>query len=39
MSDLNLTDESFGGLHPVEVLPRLVDLDALVERVPELEGA
>jgi hypothetical protein len=39
MSDLNLTAESFGGLNPVEVLPRIVDLEALVERVRQLEGA
>lgn len=39
MSDLKLTPESFGGLNPVEVLPRPVDLEALVERVRQLEGA
>jgi hypothetical protein len=39
LSQLRLTDENFGGLEPVEVFSRPLDLDALVERVRQLEGA
>jgi hypothetical protein len=38
LSDLTLTDESFGGLEPVEILP-CHDIDALVERLRELGGS
>jgi len=39
LSELRLTEESFGGLKPVEVANRPLDLDAVVQRIHELEGA